>query len=272
MIAVNKRTLVTVLVIVVLLAIPVTLALASGQLFAPDEETYHVLAVSRVSTANDPYTMQILNGVYQAKREGKLIDLDLITLRDDNTPDLKSYDYKEEYDLVVVSLENMDEILPDICQTYPQVLFLTVDSTIPADKLPQNMINIVFRSHEAGYTAGYAAGAMTKSGKVGILLGVEDSPLLENYASAFEAGLALGGAEQDKKVTPVRRYAGSYYDFAAGYSCAEELYNEGCDIVFTIAGASGTGGIRAAAVEDKYVIGADQDENDLAPANVIFLW
>ncbi|NOR78834.1 MAG: BMP family ABC transporter substrate-binding protein, partial [Methanophagales archaeon] len=48
-----------------------------------------------------------------------------------------------------------------------------------------------------------------------------------------------------------------------------ELYDDGADVVFGVAGASGVGVIEAAEERNLYAIGADIDQRDLAPDNVL---
>ena len=47
------------------------------------------------------------------------------------------------------------------------------------------------------------------------------------------------------------------------------MYTNGADIVYHAAGATGMGVIEAAAEQGKYAIGVDQDQNYLAPENVL---
>lgn len=266
----NKRTLITILVVVGLLAIPVTIAFASGQLVSGDDGRYNVLAMTRVSSASDPFTMQVLNGVYQAKLNNEKIDLDLITFQNERMLMPEDLNPAKKYKLIVVSTGNRDEVVRMVCDMEPEALVLTVDSGIPEDQLPKNAINIVFRSEESGYVAGYVAGALTKTGSVGILMGEKDSQPLEKTAAAFEQGLEFGSVETGRTVTPVRQYIGSFYDEGAGYAKAEEMYGHGCDIVFMLAGSSGTGGIYAGMNNNRYAIGVDRDQNDIAPDTVLF--
>lgn len=65
------------------------------------------------------------------------------------------------------------------------------------------------------------------------------------------------------------QYANSFTDQAKGKAIANQMYSNGADIVFTCGGDVGTGAIEAAKENGKKAIGVDQDQNSLAPENVI---
>jgi basic membrane protein A len=64
-------------------------------------------------------------------------------------------------------------------------------------------------------------------------------------------------------------YAGSFADPAKGEEMATPEFQQGADIVFHAAGGTGLGVINAAKKLGKYAIGADIDQNYLAPENVL---
>ena len=47
------------------------------------------------------------------------------------------------------------------------------------------------------------------------------------------------------------------------------MYGQGADIIFIAGGDVGTGAIEAAKEKNKYAIGVDRDQSDLAPKNVL---
>ena len=61
----------------------------------------------------------------------------------------------------------------------------------------------------------------------------------------------------------------SFNDAALGKSIANQMHKDGIDVIFTAAGAVGTGAIEAAKENGKMAIGVDTDQNALAPDNVI---
>ena len=67
----------------------------------------------------------------------------------------------------------------------------------------------------------------------------------------------------------VVQYANSFSDSALGKSIANQMNKDGADIIFSAAGAVGIGAIEAAKENGKKAIGVDQDQNKLAPENII---
>ena len=105
---------------------------------------------------------------------------------------------------------------------------------------------------------------MTKTNKVAYISGM-DSVVLNRFRYGYKAGVKT--ANPDCEV--IDRCANSFNDSALGKSIANQMHKDGVDIIFTAAGAVGTGAIEAAKENDKMAIGVDTDQNDLAPDNVI---
>ena len=55
-------------------------------------------------------------------------------------------------------------------------------------------------------------------------------------------------------------YANDYEDPAKGKECALALHDQGADVIFQVAGNTGNGVFEAAAEQNFYVIGVDQDQ------------
>ena len=65
------------------------------------------------------------------------------------------------------------------------------------------------------------------------------------------------------------QYAESFTDAAKGKAIANNMYQQGADIVFHASGGVGDGVIEAAKEKGKWAIGVDKDQNFLAPDNVL---
>jgi basic membrane protein A len=64
-------------------------------------------------------------------------------------------------------------------------------------------------------------------------------------------------------------YTGTFADPAKGKEMANAQYDQNADIVYEVAGLTGTGVIAAAKDRGLFAIGVDRDKNYLAPENVI---
>ena len=65
------------------------------------------------------------------------------------------------------------------------------------------------------------------------------------------------------------RYLNSFSDSALAKSVANQMHKDGVDVIYTAAGAAGTGAIEAAKENNKMAIGVDVDQSPLAPDNII---
>jgi len=129
---------------------------------------------------------------------------------------------------------------------------------------PDNLIGVVFKEEQASFLVGYIAGKMTNTGKVGFVGGMK-APIIDRFDYGYQAGVKYA----NQKATVLKQYANSFSDVEKGKVIANEMYQDGADIIFHAAGAVGNGVIEAAKEQDKYVIGVDVDQNYLAPDNVI---
>ena len=147
-------------------------------------------------------------------------------------------------------------------ENYPDVNFALIDETY--DEIPSNVTPIVFKANEAAYLTGLIAGKMTKTNQVGFIGGM-DNPVINQ----FEYGYTAGVKEANAKAQVKAQYAGTFSDAAKGKSIANQMYANNSDIIFAAAGGTGVGSIESAKEQNKYAIGVDRDQSDLAPENVL---
>lgn len=129
---------------------------------------------------------------------------------------------------------------------------------------PENLLGVTFKEQECSYLVGYIAGKMSKTGKVGFVGGM-DFDVIHRFQYGYMAGVRAA----NEKCEVLVQYAGAFDDVTKGKSIANQMYQKGADIVFHAAGFTGSGVIEAAKENGKYAIGVDQDQNALAPDNVI---
>ena len=148
----------------------------------------------------------------------------------------------------------------------PKVKFLAIDQTgIGSD----NLRALEITSYGDSYLAGVLAANASKTHKVGIILGMPTT-LLEGFRQGFTDGVRAA----DQNVT-----IGSAYvqDTVDGFSdpvhageIASGMYNNGTDVIYAVAGYSGTGIIdEAKKGPGRYVIGVDSDQTYLGPSVVL---
>ena len=128
----------------------------------------------------------------------------------------------------------------------------------------KNVKSILFNSQEAAYLVGLIAGKMTETNNVGFIGGM-DIPVIDTFKYGYMAGVK----KANSNVQIQDQFANSFTDQAKGKAIANQMYGQGADIIFIAGGDVGTGAIEAAKEKNKYAIGVDRDQSDLAPKNVL---
>lgn len=169
----------------------------------------------------------------------------------------------EETDLIWGIGFMMSDALLTAAKHYPENKFAIIDFGY-GENTPKNVVGVTFRENEPSFLAGYIAGKMTKTNKVAFVGGMEGF-VIAKFQYGYMAGVKTANPQAEVFV----QYAGTFVDAAAGKSIAEQMYNNGADIIYQAAGATGNGVIEAAKENNKWVIGTDKDQNFLAPENVI---
>ena len=155
----------------------------------------------------------------------------------------------------------------DAAAEHPDVSFALLDNSYA--ETPSNMTGVVFKGQEPAFLAGFVAGSVTATDKIGFV-GGEQNEVIDQFRYGFQGGVEYAAARLNKQIEVYAEYAGSFSDEAKGRELADKLYEEdGCDIVFHAAGGTGKGVIDSAVAHDLYVIGIDKDQSYLAPNNVL---
>ena len=206
--------------------------------------------------------------------------------------DVKEPDYNElvptvdrlvaDYDVFVLPGFNFS-MVGDVVLNNPDKYFLVVDSTISDSQgnpvTADNVYTMTFSEQEGGFFAGMAAAFTTKTGKVAVLNAMA-YPSNVNYQFGFMSGVNYANAHYGTSASYVElpsyagtdvtganvggNYTGDFADEATGKVVGEALIAEGCDVIFTAAGASANGAWTAIKeTPDVMVIGCDVDQYDL---------
>jgi basic membrane protein A len=167
------------------------------------------------------------------------------------------------YDLIWGIGFLMGDAIKETAELNPDQKYAIIDFAY-GDETPKNVACAVFQEEEPSFLVGYIAGKMTKSDKVGFVGGIK-FPLIEKFEYGFMAGVKMA----NPKVEVMRQYAESFTDAAKGKAIANNMYQQGADIVFHASGGVGDGVIEAAKEKGQWAIGVDKDQNFLAPDNVL---
>ncbi|MEP7054712.1 MAG: BMP family ABC transporter substrate-binding protein [Actinomycetota bacterium] len=156
--------------------------------------------------------------------------------------------------------------LEKVAAKYPDIKFGIIDDA--SSKLP-NVAGHTFAADQGSYIVGAAAALKSKTGTIGYVGGVQ-VPLLESFRAGYNAGAKQ--ARPDIKV--VYKYLTQAPDFSGfndpgkGKEAARGMYDAGADVVYQVAGGSGTGVFEAAKAANAMAIGVDSDQYESAAANI----
>src|SRR5919107_558349 len=162
----------------------------------------------------------------------------------------------EQSDLSVGVGFLLTEAMTEVANQYPDKNFLLIDSLSEAP----NVQGVIFRENEGAFLSGVLAGLMTESNQLGVVAGQKIPPVVR-YVVGFEAG----AKSVNPDVEVVVAYADTFGDPALGKELTLAQYNQGVDIAFPVAGATGIGSFEAAKElgEGYWVIAADTDQSQL---------
>jgi len=125
-------------------------------------------------------------------------------------------------------------------------------------------VGIDIKSEDATYLAGIIAAMISKTGKAGLIGGIEIPTI-----AADLRGFELGAKSVDPDFEVMIVYIGSWEDIGAVYEATLAQIKRGADVFFADADAANLGSIKAAIEEDVWCFGATTDMSALAPDNLI---
>lgn len=175
----------------------------------------------------------------------------------DYQPNLNQF-IKDGYNLTWAIGFDLGDALGKVAADNPDANLAIIDSVVDAP----NVQSVTFSENEGSFLVGVVAGLTTKTNKVAFIGGME-SPVIKRFELGFTAGVKA--VNPDAKVT--NTYAGAYDKPDIGKSMATTLYDDGNDIIFPAAGATGNGVFNEATSRNKaggekvWVIGVDKDQS-----------
>jgi basic membrane protein A len=164
-------------------------------------------------------------------------------------------------DLIIAVGSDMKDAVEAVAPKYPKVKFATIDASVKGD----NVRSLLFKEEEGSFLAGYCAGLVTKTNKLGFV-GGEEIPLIKKFEVGYTAGAKT--ANPAIEVLPAK-YTGNWDNVDDGKAAARVLFSSGADIVYSAAGRAGLGVIGEAQDENKFAIGVDSDQDDVSKGHVL---
>ena len=160
--------------------------------------------------------------------------------------------------------EEMQQTVKKVMLDYPSHRFIIFNG---AYNIP-NAHYFVFSTQESSFLAGYLAVKKSKTKKIGFVGGM-DIPVIRNFLCGYLKGAHY--ADPDARV--VYNYIGDSFSAWSNpekaFSIAQNLIADGADVIFTPAGGSGLGALKAAHENGVLGIGVDQNQNHEFPGSVL---
>ncbi|NKN35344.1 BMP family ABC transporter substrate-binding protein [Agrobacterium sp. a22-2] len=151
-----------------------------------------------------------------------------------------------------------------VAAEFPDTKFVLVDSVV---ELP-NVRSVVYKEEEGSFLVGVLAGMASKSGKVGFVGGM-DIPLIRKFACGYEQGARAANAKIEVFQNMTGTTGAAWNDPVRGGELTKNQIDQGADVVYAAAGATGLGVLQTAADNGKFSIGVDSNQNYVHPGSVL---
>ena len=175
----------------------------------------------------------------------------------------------DSYDILIVGSYSMVDYLSARAHLYPDKVFFIYDAPAPYANPDicvdgcANVYSFTTKQNEGSFLIGVYSAAMSMVDMEGMnpepilgAVGGGDIPVINDFIVGYEQGACL--VSEDASV--LVQYAGGWNDPARGKEISLAMYEQGADIVFQIAGATGDGVFEAAEEAGRYAIGVDSDQ------------
>jgi basic membrane protein A len=165
----------------------------------------------------------------------------------------------EKHDIVICGTWQMQELVVKVVRDYPNQKIIVYDTSMDyasdANNLFKNIYSIEYKQNEGSYLAGTLAAAMSKTGIIGFVGGMDNTVI-----RVFLVGYIQGAQDFNKNIKVIPSFVGNFSDTAKAKELTFAQYQMGADVVFSVAANAGEGTLQAAKERNRLVIGVDSDQ------------
>ncbi|WP_117193000.1 BMP family lipoprotein [Rhizobium terrae] len=151
-----------------------------------------------------------------------------------------------------------------VAKEYPDTKFVIVDSVVDL----KNVRSVLYKEEEGSYLVGLLAGMASKTGKVGFIGGM-DIPLIRKFGCGYVQGVKAAKADAQVFQNMTGTTGAAWNDPVRGGELTKNQIDQGADVIYAAAGATGLGVLQTAADNKKLSIGVDSNQNHLHPGSVL---
>lgn len=224
-------------------------------------ETFCVGLVTDVGKVDDKsFNQSTWEGVKQAEKDlGAVVQYIETTDAKDYAKNIATF-ADAKYDVIVTVGFNLGEATIAAAKQYTDVKFIGVDQF--QSETVANLAGLVFPEDQSGFLVGALAAMMTKSGKIGAVLGTDAVPPVWRFGEGYRAGALY--IKPDVEINVVYHsdvgFDKTFTDPEWGKTTAISMIDKGADIIFGAGGKTGNGALLGAAEKGVYAIGVDTDQ------------
>ena len=253
---------------------------SEGGVQAPHKTIRVGLALSHYGLGDQSFNDMLYNGFIQAYIR---YEMDAVLRIAEDIPDgerdkyfsafFESMILKDQCNVIIAGEGyQMGAAMYGLALMYTDVVFIVFE--YDSQRMLPNLVKVEFAQNEGSFVAGFLAARQSKTKKVAFLGGV-DLASVKDFQSGFSQGVRYGDPAcvlVTEYVTRVPDFSG-FNDPEKGNAIARRLYDQGADIIYSVAGGTGNGIIQAAreagAGGERYVIGVDSDQDHMAPGLIL---
>jgi basic membrane protein A len=253
---------------------------SSGATSAPSGSSLKIGVVTDVGSVTDhTFNEYSYEGAKAAATAlGATINVAVPADASDYSKDIQSF-VDDKYNIIVTVGFNLGDATITAAKANPNIWFVAVDvapcvdpTGAPDDTfacagdaatLLPKLIGIQFEEDQAGYLAGIVAAAVSTSGVIGQIGGIDNNPAVVRYMQGFQLGAASYNPNIQVKTAWFSNgdLTKAYGDPVFGKTFSTQfIAQQGVDVVFQVAGSTGNGALDAACAAGIYGIGVDVDE------------
>ncbi|MFA5212555.1 MAG: BMP family ABC transporter substrate-binding protein, partial [Methanoregula sp.] len=213
------------------------------------------------------YIDSVYRGLFSAQEEMPFSKREFMAFDDGELEGYLSSAQPARPGLVIVLGYSYAEQTQSLADRHPDIRFFAIDQTGSGAR---NLRQYEITSYGESYLAGVLAATATKTRHVGIILGTQSS-LLEGFRQGYRDGVRAADPGVVLEEVYVREHSTiGFSDPVRAAEIARAMYRNGTDVIYTVAGFSGTGAIsEAKTTPGRYIIGVDSDQTALGPSVVL---